>query len=103
MLMGPEQSPELTAAVVGVERTGRVGINSGSGVKVGKGVGLATSVGGSGVAVGFANSVAATIVHAAATAVFCTSAGFIVGVAGVPQAVRKTANTKRIGKIRFNI
>ena len=103
ILIGPLQSPVLADVVAVGRKTGRVAINNGSGVKVGSGVGLAASVGGGSVAVGFAISVAATIVHAAATAVFCTSAGLIVGVAGVPQAVRKTTTINRIGKIRFNI
>jgi hypothetical protein len=78
---------------------------SGSGVNVGNGVGLGTSVGGKGVAVGIAAFVAATIVCAAATAVFCISAGLTGrGVGAVlPQAVKKTAEASRIGKIRFNI
>ena len=59
------------AAVVGEARSNgcKVGMTRGSGVKVGKEVGLGTGVGGSGVAVGFAAWVAATIVHAADTAV----------------------------------
>jgi len=55
-------------------------VGRGIGVKVGSGVGLGVAVGGIGVAVGMARLVIATMVQAAATAVFCTSAGAIVGV-----------------------
>jgi hypothetical protein len=76
---------------------------NGSAVKVGKGVGLGVSVGGSGVAVGIAAWVMATTVHAAATAVLLTSAGAMVGVASGPQAVNSMVSASRIGNIFFNI
>lgn len=60
-------------------------------VFVGNGVGLAVSVGGKGVEVGIAACVSATMVNAAATAVDCTSAGFIVGTASAPHALRINA------------
>jgi hypothetical protein len=66
-------------------------------------VGLGVSVGGSGVSVGLAICVAATIVHAAATAVFCVSTDDIVGVVCAPQAVKNTARSSRMGKTRLNI
>ena len=66
-------SDGAAGACTGVAKAngGRVGITSGAaaGVKVGKDVGLGTGVGGKGVFVGIAALVAATIVHAAATAV----------------------------------
>ena len=59
------------AATVGEAKINgcKVGIRRGCCVKVGKGVGLGVSVGGGGVFVGIAAWVAATIVHAADTAV----------------------------------
>jgi hypothetical protein len=54
---------------------------------VGNDVGLAVSVGGKGVSVGIAACVSATIVNAAATAVSCTSAGFVVGTGCAPHAL----------------
>src|SRR5688572_30423430 len=77
ILSGPRQSPVAAACVAVGRVSGKVG--RASGVKVGNGVGLGTSVGGTNVAVGMACCVAATIVQAAATAVFCTSTGAIVG------------------------
>ena len=94
---------EDAAVAVGRLAGGSVGRVSGTAVKVGNGVGLAVSVGGRGVAVGMASCVAATIVHAAETAVFCTSTGAMVGVPCAPQAVRKTANINKIGNIRLSI
>ena len=74
------------AATVGSER----GVSVDSGDSVGVSVGV--SVGGNGVAVGIADCVCATNVNAAATAVFCTSTGSIVGTAGVAlHALTKTA------------
>jgi hypothetical protein len=72
-------------------------------VKVGKAVGLGVLVGGSGVFVGMAACVSATIVQAAATAVFWTSAGLAVGVACGPHAVRSIVSARRIGIVRFSI
>jgi hypothetical protein len=74
-------------------------VGSGNGVKVGSGVGLGVSVGGTGVFVGMASWVIATIVHAAASAVPCTSCGDSVGVPCGPQAVRTTASSIKIGII----
>jgi hypothetical protein len=71
-----------TGAVVDVRVTLSVG--RGNGVSVGRGVWVGVSVGGRGVAVGIAAWVCATMVSAAATAVFCTSTAFIVGAAGSP-------------------
>jgi|SRR5215207_1853987 len=75
----------LTGAAVEVSVTFKVG--SGNGVSVGRGVCVDASVGGRGVAVGTAARVCATIVKAAATAVFWTSTPFIVGAARVPHAL----------------
>ena len=58
----------LTAAAVGEAGVARVGKDTG--VMVGRGVWVGVSVGGRGVAVGTAAWVCATIVNAAATAVF---------------------------------
>jgi hypothetical protein len=71
---------------------------AGRAVKVGNGVGLGVSVGGIGVAVGIANCVIATMVHADETAVPSTSAGANVGVPCGPQAVKKTASTSSKGR-----
>jgi hypothetical protein len=70
---------------------------------VGNGVGVSVSVGGSGVAVGMANWVIATIVHADDTAVPSTSTADMVGVPCGPQAVNSTASASKTGKILFNI
>jgi hypothetical protein len=67
--------------------SGWVGITRGAIVFVGNGVGEAVSVGGTGVAVGMAACVSATIVHAAATAVPCTSSARIVGTGSGPHAL----------------
>jgi hypothetical protein len=58
-----------------------------------------------GVIVGLAMSVAATIVCAAATAVFCTSTGLIgAGVGALPpQAVRNIAKMSIVKKMRLYI
>src|SRR5690349_4363256 len=75
-----------TGAVVDVSVTFNVG--SGRGVSVGRGVWVDVSVGGSGVFVGMAACVCATIVSAAATAVFWTSTAFMVGGGGsAPHAL----------------
>src|SRR5215212_5927522 len=63
---------------------------------VGKGVCVGGSVGGSGVEVGIAACVCATMVNAAATAVFCTSTACIVGAAGAPQALMSMAITATV-------
>ena len=60
-------------------------VGDGSRVSVGNGVRVGAIVGGNGVAVGMAACVCATMVNAAATAVFCTSRGSIVGVAAEPH------------------
>jgi hypothetical protein len=75
-----------TGAVVEVSVTFSVG--RGKGVSVGRGVSVGVSVGGRGVLVGMAACVSATMVNAAATAVFCTSTAFIVGGGGsAPHAL----------------
>ena len=67
-----------------------------SGVSVGNGVSVGVSVGGRGVLVGIAAWVCATIVNAAATAVFCTSTAFMVGGGGsAPQALMSTEAATR--------
>ena len=91
--------PDPSRSDVAVAAGGITSVGKGSGVKVGGGVGLAVSVGGSGVAVGIACCVAATIVHAAATAVPSTSTGDIVGVPCGPHAVSSTAVANIIGMI----
>jgi hypothetical protein len=72
-----------TGAVVDVTAS----VGSCAGVLVGGGVLVGASVGGRGVAVGTAAWVCATMVNAAATAVFWTSTGFTVGAAGAPHAL----------------
>lgn len=78
-------------AIEDVDRTG--------GVNVAGGVGLGVLVGGWDVLVGMDCCVAATIVHAAATAVPWTSAGLMVGGVFEPQAELTNVRTKRIGSI----
>jgi hypothetical protein len=78
-------------------------VGRGRGVKVGGGVGLGISVGGMGVAVGSANWVIATIVHADEMAVPSTSAGAKVGVPCGPQADKRTTIASSKGKILLNI
>jgi hypothetical protein len=87
----------LTDAVVGEEMTADVAdVGKGNGVFVGKGVCVGGSVGGSGVAVGMAACVSATMVNAAATAVFCTSTASMVGAAGAPHALMSMAMTTTV-------
>jgi len=87
----------LTEAVVGEEMTTEVAeVGKGRGVLVGKGVWVGGSVGGAGVAVGMAACVSATMVNAAATAVFCTSTACMVGAAGVPHALLSKAMTTMV-------
>ena len=82
----PPPAFALVGGKVDVNVTFRVG--RGTGVSVGRGVSVGVSVGGRGVFVGMAAWVCATMVNAAATAVFCTSTALIVGVAGAaPQAL----------------
>ena len=71
-------------------------VGKGGAVFVGKGVCVGGSVGGSGVEVGIAACVCATMVNAAATAVFCTSTACIVGAAGAPQALMSMAITATV-------
>jgi hypothetical protein len=68
-------------------------VGDGSGVSVGNGVRVGASVGGNGVAVGIDACVSATIVKAAATAVFCTSCGSVVGVAFEPHELTSRLKT----------
>jgi len=68
-------------------------VGNGIGVSVASGVRVGTSVGGNGVSVGIAPCVAATIVNAAATAVFCTSTGLAVGVAFAPHELTNRLNS----------
>jgi hypothetical protein len=84
--------PDPDAAVVAV--TSRVG--SEAGVLVGRGVKVGVSVGGTGVAVGMASWVWATMVKAAASAVDCTSAALIVGTGSAPQALLSVARMNRM-------
>ena len=88
-LVAQGSPPPLLAvgAVVGANVRPALNVGNGKGVLVGRGVFVGASVGGNGVAVGAAACVCATMVKAAATAVFCTSAAFIVGAAGDPQAL----------------
>ena len=79
----------VTGAAVGVSVTSRVGRETG--VSVGRGVSVGVSVGGMGVAVGMAAWVCATIVKAAATAVFWMSSGLTVGTGSAPQAPSSSA------------
>jgi hypothetical protein len=65
----------------------------GRGVLDGGRVGLGVSVGGTGVAVGTAAWVSATMVSAAASAVCCMSTGFAVGVPWGAQALASKMNT----------
>jgi hypothetical protein len=78
---------------VGEARTERSVVGNGKGVFVGGRVGLAVSVGGRGVAVGMAAIVWATMVAAAAMAVFCTSIGLAVGTGSAPHALMTRAIT----------
>jgi hypothetical protein len=71
-------------------------VGKGRGVFVGRGVCVGGSVGGSGVAVGMAACVSATMVNAAATAVFCTSTACMVGAAGAPHALMSMAITATV-------
>lgn len=61
------------------------------GVSVGRSVGATATVGGTGVLLGAAACVSATMVNAAATAVLCISCGLKVGSTGaaLPQALTK--------------
>ena len=71
-------------------------VGEGSGVSVGNAVGLGVSVGGTGVAVGMACCVWATMVKAAASAVCWMSNGLTVGVVWVAQALASRLNTTPI-------
>jgi len=87
---------------VGITRDSSVG--EGTSVSVGNGVGSGVLVGGTGVLVGIAAWVSATMVNAAETAVACISSALIVGSAGVlPHALDTSATTKINGitKKRF--
>jgi hypothetical protein len=72
----------------------------GRGVFVGKGVCVGSSFCGRGVDGGMSAWVSATMVKAAATAVFCTSTACMVGAAGAPHALmsRAMATTVRVEK-----
>lgn len=85
ILLSQGSPPAAAVGGAGVNETASVGDSTG--VLVGGGVCVGGSVGGKGVAVGMAACVSATMVKAAATAVFCTSAGLIVGSGAAPQAV----------------
>lgn len=87
-------APTATVGVAGVK-----GANVAKGVKVGARVGLGVLVGGMGVFVGIANWVAATIVHAAAIAVDCMSAGLNVASGSGPQAASSIAHARIIGRV----
>jgi hypothetical protein len=72
----------LGSAVGGAEVGLIAGVGEEMGVSVKMGVAVRVAVGGSGVAVGMAACVCATIVDAAEIAVDCTSSALIVGTAG---------------------
>ncbi|HAV76160.1 MAG TPA: hypothetical protein DCX53_02290 [Anaerolineae bacterium] len=74
--------PDVCGAVVKVGITNGSSVGEGIGVSVGSGVAVGVSVGGTGVLVGMAACVSATIVNAAATAVCCISSALTVGSAG---------------------
>lgn len=101
VVVGPSGSDAIgalhgSAFVLGTAVGCRVGMDEvGRGSRVGGGgrVGTGVSVGGMGVAVGMAACVSATMVEAAAKAVDCTSAGFMVGVACGPQAANSTVTS----------
>ena len=96
VFVGTNPNPCVTCAPgVGVAKI------KGGTVLVGNGVAVGSSVGGRGVAVGIAACVSATIVIAAPMAVPWTSAGDIVGVPGVPQAVRTSAAIAKIIQVYF--
>lgn len=86
---------------VAVRRAGSI-VDVGSGVEVDGSVGLAVSVGGTGVLVGIAAWVCATIVKAAASAVCWTSNALVVGAACGAQALtRKIVEMTRINIFCF--
>jgi hypothetical protein len=91
--------PLLTAAPVAVRVTSSVG--RARGVSVAARVAVGVSVGGRGVAVGMAACVCATMVNAAATAVFCTSTGLTVGTAGAPQALMIIASRRAVVRVEI--
>ena len=97
--MSQGSPPAVGAIVGGVSAAGCVGNTNG--VFVAMGVCVGVSVGGRGVAVGTAASVCATMVEAAAMAVFCTSTGLAVGTGSAPQALMIkviTMSTVRVEK-----
>jgi len=103
-LIGPLHSPaglpdEAGGAVVGEGRIGTVAI--GAMVGVGCGVSVGASVGGTGVSVGMASWVMASMVFAAAIAEACMSAGSTVGVAFVPHAL--DSNTRMVAEVNNNL
>jgi hypothetical protein len=91
------------AGIVGIPLvTSRVG--AGSDVSVGSGVAVGASVGGTGVLVGIAACVSATIVDAAATDVCCISSMLIGGSVGcAPHALTKRLNINIPAQVRFFI
>jgi hypothetical protein len=97
LLQGSPPELLVVGAVVGARVISRVG--RGNGVFVAAGVRVGASVGGRDVAVGIAAWVCATIVIAAATAVFCTSTGFAVGAAGAPHALMSAARRTTRAKV----
>ena len=76
----PRHGSEFGVLVLGTAATSMVAV--GTSVFVGKGVGLEVSVGGTGVFVGIAACVSATMVNAAATAVDWMSSALIAGSVG---------------------
>lgn len=80
-------SPDALAAGADVDVNVTSSVGSGNGVFVDRGVCVGASVGGKGVAVGIAAWVWATIVNAAAMAVFWTSTGLTVGTGSAPHAL----------------
>lgn len=79
------------------------GVGEATGVSVNTGVNVKVAVGGSGVAVGMAAWVCATIVEAAEIAVPCTSSALMVGTAGCPpQPLISVARTTAIVRVLNN-
>ena len=93
--------PPVDTTTVGEAKIGAVG--TGGIVGVGCGVSVDASVGGTGVSVGIAAWVMATIVLAAATAEACTCAGSMVGTAFAPHALNSSTKTATTVNIDFDL
>lgn len=102
MIVPPHSPPPpVDTTTVGAAKIGAVG--TGGMVGVGCGVSVSATVGGTGVCVGIAACVMATIVFAAATAEACTSAGSTVGTAFAPHALNSGTKTATTVNIDFNL